>query len=207
MNKENNALLSHDSLNPDNISRIDYTNTLAMEGFRAGLLDEADIARIQNGLMETLAEVIGYSSNNESTSVQTDKAKAFGQSILFNVDAHLLTLGDHHAALEELRNKKISDLYGRGYLINSRRFEQAKVLYARVRYTRPNNASPEYNKTLDIKLKNYFASYDARFAAHTKAYITLSEYGIRGAYRIDQLADVLTRLIEINTGRAADVVI
>ena len=185
MNKENNALLSHDSLNPDNISRIDYTNTLAMEGFRAGLLDEADIARIQNGLMETLAEVIGYSSNNESTSVQTDKAKAFGQSILFNVDAHLLTLGDHHAALEELRNKKISDLYGRGYLINSRRFEQAKVLYARVRYTRPNNASPEYNKTLDIKLKNYFASYDARFAAHTKAYITLSEYGIRGAYRID----------------------
>lgn len=207
MNNENTELIARDSLNPDNISPLDYTNTLAMEAFRIGLFDEADIARLQAGLMETLSEVIGYYSNNESTSVQTDKAKAFGQSILFNVDAHLLTLGGHRAALEELRNKKISDLYGKGYLINSRRFEQAKVLYARVRYTRPNHASAEYNKTLDIKLKNYFASYDARFAAHSKAYITLSEFGIRGAYRIDQMAGVLNRLIEQNTGRSADVTI
>ncbi len=206
MNNEN-QLIAHDSLNPDNISPLDYTNTLAMEAFRAGLFDEADIARLQTGLMETLAEVIGYFSGNQSTSVQTDRAKEFGQSILFNVDTHLRTLGDHHAALEELRNRKISDLYGKGYLINSRRFEQAKVLYARVRYTRPNHASADYNKTLDVKLKNYFAAYDARFAAHSKAYITLSEYGIRGAYRIDQMAGVLNRLLEINTGRTADVTI
>jgi len=206
MNNEN-RLIAHDSLNPDNISPLDYTNTLAMEAFRVGLFGEADIARLQTGLMETLSEVIGYYSNSESTSVQTDKAKAFGQSILFNVDAHLRTFGDHRAALEELRNRKISDLYGKGYLINSRLFEQAKVLYARVRYTRPNHASAEYNKTIDVKLKNYFAAYDARFAAHSKAYITLSEYGIRGAYRIDQMAGVLSRLIDLNTGRTADVTI
>lgn len=207
MNNGNNQLIAHDSLNPENISLTDYTNTLTAEAFRAGLLNENDIARIQTGLMETLSEVIGYYSGNKSTSVQTDRAKAFGQSILFNVDAHLLSLGDHHAAVEELRNKKLNELYGRGYLITSRRFEAAKVLYARVRYTRPKNASAEYNKTMDVKLKNYFASYDPRFTAHTKAYIMLSEYGIRGAFRIDQLAGVLTRLIEANTGRKADVTI
>ena len=201
------SLIARDSLNPENISPLDYTNTLAMEAFRAGIFDEADIARLQSGLMETLSEVIGYYSDNRSTSVQTDRAKAFGQSILFNVDAHLLSLGDHAAALEELRSRKLSDLYGRGYLITSRRFEQAKVLYARLRYTRPNNASPEYNKTLDVKLKNYFEAYDARFNAHSKAFLTLSEYGVRGAYRIDQMADVLNKLIAANTGRTADVTI
>ena len=202
-----NGLIAHDSLNPDNISLLDYTNTLAAEAFRIGLFDETDIARIQTGLLETLAEVIGYYSGSKSTSIQTDKAKVFGQSILFNVDAHLLSLGDHHAAIEELRNKKLNELYGRGYLINSRRFEQAKVLYARVRYTRLKDGSSEYNKTLDVKLKNYFADYDPRFTAHSKAYITLGEYGIRGAFRIDQMAEVLTKLIELGTGRKADVVV
>ena len=202
-----NGLIAHDSLNPDNISLLDYTNTLAAEAFRIGLFDETDIARLQNGLMETLSEVIGYYSGNKSTSIQTDKAKVFGQSILFNVDAHLLSLGDHHAAIGELRNKKLNELYGRGYLINSRRFEQAKVLYARVRYTRLKDGSAEYNKTLDVKLKNYFADYDPRFTAHSKAYITLGEYGIRGAFRIDQMAEVLTKLIELGTGRKADVVV
>lgn len=202
-----NGLISRGSLNPENISLLDYTNTLATEAFRVGLFDESDIARIQTGLMETLSEVIGYYSNNHSTSIQTDKAKVFGQSILFNVDAHLMSLGDHHAAIEELRNKRLNELYGRGYLINSKRFEQAKVLYARARYTRLKNASDEYNKTLDVKLKNYFASYDARFTAHSKAYITLGEYGIRGAFRIDQMAEVLNKLIAANTGRMADVTI
>ena len=202
-----NGLIAHDSLNPDNISLLDYTNTLAAEAFRIGLFDETDIAHLQNGLMETLSEVIGYYSGNKSTSIQTDKAKVFGQSILFNVDAHLLSLGDHHAAIGELRNKKLNELYGRGYLINSRRFEQAKVLYARARYTRLKDGSAEYNKTLDVKLKNYFADYDPRFTAHSKAYITLGEYGIRGAFRIDQMAEVLTKLIELGTGRKADVVV
>lgn len=202
-----NGLIAHDSLNPDNISLLDYTNTLAAEAFRIGLFDETDIARLQNGLMETLSEVIGYYSGNKSTSIQTDKAKVFGQSILFNVDAHLLSLGDHHAAIGELRNRKLNELYGRGYLINSRRFEQAKVLYARVRYMRLKDGSAEYNKTLDVKLKNYFADYDPRFTAHSKAYITLGEYGIRGAFRIDQMAEVLTKLIELGTGRKADVVV
>ena len=208
MNNGNaNGLIAHDSLNPENISLLDYTNTLTAEAFRAGLFDESDIARIQAGLMETLSEVIGYYSGNKSTSIGKDRAKVFGQSILFNVDAHLMSLGDHHAALGELRNKKLNELYGRGYLINSRRFEQAKVLYARARYTRLKDGSAEYNKTLDVKLKNYFADYDARFTAHSKAYITLGEYGIRGAFRIDQMAEVLNKLIDLGTGRTADVVV
>lgn len=204
---DNHQLIAHDSLNPEKISLTDYTNTLTAEALRTGLFDESDLARIRAGLMETLSEVIGYYSDNKSTSVQTEKAKVFAQAILFNVDAHLLTLGDHHKAIEELRNKKLNELYGRGYLLNSKRFEAAKVLYARVRYTRRKDGSAEYNKTLDVKLKNYFADYDARFTAHSKAYITLGEYGIRGAFRIDQMAGVLNKLLEVNTGRPADVTV
>ena len=94
----NNGLIAHDSLNPENISLTDYTNTLAMEALRVGLLDETDIARIQTGLMETLSEVIGYYSGSKSTSIQTDKAKVFGQSILFNVDPRRPSRGHRRTA-------------------------------------------------------------------------------------------------------------
>ncbi len=205
MNNEN-RLTAHDSLNPENISRADYTNTLAAEAFRVGLLTEEDIARMQVGLMQTLSEVVGYHSGGHSTSVQTDRAKVFGQSILFNVDTHLLTLDSPMTAVNLLKTGRISDLYAQGYAINKKRFEQAKVLYARVRYTRLRDGSAEYNKTLDVKLKNYFDKYDPRFTAHAKMYITLGEYGIRGAYTIDRLAGVLQNLIDVNTGKKADVV-
>lgn len=204
-NANENGLTAWSSLNSERISPLDYTNTLATEAFRVGLYGESDIARIQNGLMETLSEVIGYYSNRQSTSVQTDKAKEFGKSILYNTDSYLLSLGNHNAAVAELQNKRLNDLYGKGYLINSKRFENAKVLYARVRHTRLKNASEEYNRTLDVKLKNYFASYDARFNAHSKAYITLSEYGIRGVYRMDQMADMLNCLLAVNNGKKADI--
>ncbi|MGN1346725.1 MAG: DUF6179 domain-containing protein [Eubacteriales bacterium] len=200
-----NGLIAYDSLRPAAISSADYTNTLAAEALHAGLFTEEDIHRLQNGLMETLAEVIGYYSRNQSTSVKTETAKELTLSILYNIDTHLLSLGDHRIAAEELREKRLSDLYGKGYLINSKRFERAKVLYARARYTRLKNASMEYNKTLDVKLKNYFASYDARFNAHAKAYVTLSEYGIRGAFRMDQMEGMLNRLLAVNAGRSADI--
>ena len=72
---DNHQLIAHDSLNPEKISLTDYTNTLTAEALRTGLFDEGDLARIQAGLMETLSEVIGYYSDNKSTSVQTEKAK------------------------------------------------------------------------------------------------------------------------------------
>ncbi len=206
MNHEN-GLIAHDSLNPENISYADYANTLAAEALRVGIYTESDVTQLQNGLMNTLADVIGYHSENHSTSVKTDAAREMAQSILYNVDTYLRSLGNNMTAIEELRTKRMSDLYGKGYLINSKWFEQAKVLYARVRYTRLKNGSAEYNKTIDVKLKNYFSSYDARFNAHSKAYITLSEYGIRGAYRINELSAVLAKLIDINTGKKADVTI
>ncbi len=206
MNNEN-RLIAQDSLDPANISKTDYTNTLVMEAFRVGLLTEEDVSRIQGGLMQTLSEVIGYHSANHSTSVQTDRAKMFGQSILYNVDTHLLTMDNPQTAVSLLKTGRISDLYGQGYTVNKKRFEQAKVLYARARYTRLRDGSAEYNKTLDIKLKNYFDQYDPRFNAHAKAYITLGEYGIRGAYTIDRLPTVLQKLIDVNTGKKADVVL
>lgn len=195
------------SIDPKNINRSDYLNTLAVEALRVGLLTDADITRLQNGLMQTLSEVIGYSSENHSTSVMADTAREFSKSILYNVDTYLLTLPDYASAIEEMKTHGMSDMYGRGYLINKKRFENAKVLYARVRYTRLHGGSKDYNKLIDVNMKKYLEMYDPRFNAHSRLYVMLSEYGIRGKYSMDQLPALMKQLIDINSGHAADVTI
>lgn len=204
-----NGVISYNqnAIDPKNIVKSDYLNTLAAEALRTGLLAESDISKLQNGLMQTLSEVIGYKSENHSTSVMIDTAREFSKSILYNVDTYLLTLPDYASAIAEMKNRSMSDMYGHGYLINKKRFENVKVLYARVRYTRLRDGTKEYNKLIDVNMKNYLETYDARFNAHSRLYVMLSEYGIRGKYTMDMLPSLMAQLIDINTGRKADVMI
>ena len=51
---------SYSGLNPANLDRSDYMNTLAAEALRVGLINESNIDRIRSDLMTALAEVIGY---------------------------------------------------------------------------------------------------------------------------------------------------
>ena len=130
---ENNALISGNSLNTANLDLDNYTSTLAEEALRIGIYTEDDISRIQIGLMEALSEVIGFYTKGESTSVKIDHASEFSKSILYNADTYLLSLNNHDSAAELLKERKMSELYGKGYLINKGYYEKAKVLFGKAR--------------------------------------------------------------------------
>jgi len=201
------GIIAYNSLNPENINRLDYTNTLAMEAFRVGLLTETELDNLRADLMTALAEIIGLFTKNESSSVKADTARELTASMMYNIDTYLQSFDDHSTALEELRTRKPYELYGKGYLINKKYFEEAKHLYGAVRYSRLKNASEAYNKTLDKYFHYYLTHYDPRFSAHLKIYLTLPEYRINGAFHIKKSVDVLKRLILVNRGRPSDVTI
>ena len=110
---------SYSGLNPANLDRSDYMNTLAAEALRAGLINESDIDRIRSDLMTALAEVIGYYTKNESSSVMADTANELSESMVYNIDTYLLSLKDDKRALDTLLDRRMSELYGKGYAINS----------------------------------------------------------------------------------------
>lgn len=199
-----NGIISKNSLDPANINSDDYTNTLAAEALRVGLLSEADVDRIRNDLLSALAEVIGYYTKNESSSLRMNAAQQLSKSLMYNIDTYLLSLGNTAHALETIRERRMSELYGKGYLINQKRHKEAIALYGKARYSRLKNACEEYNKTLDKYFKNYLAAYDPKFSAHDKIYLSLTEYGLDGAYHIDGAIGVLRKIIEINSGERAD---
>lgn len=203
---DNTSLTTGRDFSEANIDYSNYTSSLAGEAFRCGVYTEETIADIQMGLMESLSEVIGFYTKGQSTSVKTERAAELSKSILYNTDTYLKSLKNHEAACEQLKERKISELYGKGYLINRKLYEKAKILYGKARYSRLKNGSLEYNKTLDIYLYNYLKMYNPKFNAHDRLYVNLKETGFKGGYPIDRVVDFLEALLRMNYGKPGDVV-
>ena len=127
--------------------------------------------------------------------------------MLYNIDTYLLSLGDNGAALRALGERRMSELYGKGYLINSKLFEEAKVLYGKVRFTRLKDGGAAYDRTLDRYFYNYLSDYDPRFSAQDKIFLSLRKFGVDGAFHIDGAVDALKRLLDVNNGRQSDVIV
>lgn len=199
-----NNLVSYSALDPERIDRRSYSTSLTSEAYRVGLISDDDLDVLKNRSMEALAEVIGYYTKNESSSIKTDTAKNLAKSLLYNVDTYLLSLGDHEEALRVLLDRKIGELYGKGFLINKKHFEDARQLYAKVRFTRLRDADEEYNKTLDQYFKYYLTKYDPKFTSDLKIYLSLRKYDLFGNYHIDEAVEVLKKLLEINSGTKSD---
>lgn len=198
---------SFSALCEENITRKDYSVSLTAEAVRVGLWSEDDLTTLQAELMNALADVIGYYTENESSSVKTETARKLSLSMMYNIDTYLLSLGNHELALATLKDRRAIETYGRGYLINKRHYEDAKHLYGKVRFTRLKDAGEAYDRTLDKYFRYYLTDYNPMFSAQDKIYITLRKLGIDGAYHIDEAVEVLAKLLAINEGRAADVVL
>lgn len=197
----NSGLLS------ENISKNDYTNSLVAEALRAGIITETDVDVIRGELMNALADVIGYFTKNESSSVKKETARKLSLSMMYNIDTYLYSLANHDLALATLKDRRAIESYGKGYLINKQHFENAKHLYGKVRFTRLKNGGDAYDRTLDKYFHNYLKDYNPMFTAQDKIYITLTRFGIKGAYHIDDAVEVLGKLLEINEGKKSDIVI
>jgi len=202
-----NDIIKFSALDTANIDLKNYSTSLTLEAYRTGIISENDFDLLKSKSMEALAEVIGYYTKNESTSIKTDTAKELAKSLIYNVDTYLLSLGSHEEALKVLIDRKMGELYGKGYLINKRHFEEARQLYAKVRFTRLSEADEEYNKTLDQYFKYYLTKYDPKFTSDLKIYLSLKKYGLFGNYHIDEAVNVLKKLLEINSGTKSDYII
>ena len=200
-------ILSFSALSDENITKNDYSASLTAEAVRVGIWTEDDVTTLQAELMNALAEVIGYYTKNESSSVKTETARKLSLSMMYNIDTYLLSLGNHELALATLKERRAIEAYGRGYLINKKHFDDAKHLYGKVRFTRLKDGGEAYDRTLDKYFRYYLTDYNPMFSSRDKIYITLRKYGIDGAFHIDEAVKVLEKLLAINEGSGADVVL
>lgn len=162
-----NSYSSLDPLTHIRKQRLDpyhYTISLIQEGTRAGQLEQETVEEIQVQLMSLLAELILRYNAGESTSLKTETAQRILLSILYSMDACMLSLNGPEEALTLLKKGRVREIYDRGVALVASCREESERLYEEIMDTMLDVPIVAYHSTLN-SLGGCFRSYDLIFDA------------------------------------------
>jgi len=153
-------------LNPKNIRNSAYLSSLTEEAVRCGAMVNDEYQNLQLGLYKQLGEMISMYTKGESTSVMAETASELAIALAYNIDAYLLSLGSHEAALNAIRTTPVEELYIRGLGAVKRLMFETTSLLVKARRSRISVPNYEYNNALDSAIPELLRGYDAKFAPH-----------------------------------------
>jgi len=128
----------------------------------SSFLKPEEIAAIQSRLMHLLSEDILKFTNNQSSSVPSEKAQSLFESMLYCITAYLNTLPD---AASALKTRDLEELYVCGLNLIKQYVEESMAILLKVKATRVKTDLFAYNSTIDDGFHAFFKSYDPRFNA------------------------------------------
>ncbi len=161
-NYRNNASL-YEAMRPNN---SEYTVSLLKEALRVGVIDEATETALKAKIFDGLALVIDEYTEGKSTSVSNDKANELLSSLLYNIDAYLISLKSHKKALSEIEEKTTKYLYDAGGAALKRVMTDCTALLFANKKNRLPEGSDIYNRALDEDIRAFSKAYNIRFGAH-----------------------------------------
>ncbi|MGE5403890.1 MAG: DUF6179 domain-containing protein [Candidatus Saccharibacteria bacterium] len=167
-----------------------YLFSLLEAATQAGLVDESVLENTQVQIMGVLEDIIRKYTSGESSSVKVEVAQSLILSIVYCVDAYLMSLETPEACLAEIIDLGISELYKKGVHLVRSYFAETKQLYKEVLNNRLITGIVAYNSTID-GLATFFVNYDVRFNAHETPVdidypLSLDPMNTRGVFYIRQ---------------------
>ena len=147
-------------------NNAEYTLSLLREALRVGIIDELTEATLKAKVFDGLALVIDEFTEGKSTSVSNEKANELLSSLLYNVDAYLISLKSPEKALSELSEKTVKYLYDCGGAALKRVMADCTALLFNTKKTRLPEGSVYYNRALDEDVRSFSKIYNIRFGAH-----------------------------------------
>ena len=179
-------------LNVKNISHHDYTLTLLSEASDCGLIGSKETDEIRIGITDALERAVMTFTGGESSSVMTETANSLLHSVLFAVDAYLLSLKNDYRAVSELKNCSIPQLYDLGMKQLKRMIYETLSLLAKCRAERVITPNIRYNETLDRQITEYLRTYNIATNAHVSCALSykpiLPVDHLSGIYRVKTAA-------------------
>lgn len=148
------------------INYSDYTNALLREALRSGYIDETEEANLKAKLFNGLAAVIDEYTGGKSSSLPNEKANELFSSLLYNIDAYLISLKDPAKAFSELQEKTVSYLYDQGGIALKHVLTDCTALLFINKKNRLPVGSDIYNRALDEDIRSFSKAYNIRFGAH-----------------------------------------
>lgn len=148
------------------ISYSEYTLSLLKECLRTGIIEESEEVMLKAKIFDGLATVIDGYTEGKSTSVSNDKANELLSSLLYNIDAYLISLKNPEKALNEVREKTVTYLYDAGGVALKHVMTDCTALLFNNKKTRLPDGSDIYNRALDEDVRAFTKAYNIRYGAH-----------------------------------------
>jgi hypothetical protein len=185
--------------NMKNVRYSDYASTLIKEAVNCGIFSTGDLNRINNETAEVLKEC-GSKSAEAVLIAQGKKEylKSIYLSMMYTVDAYLLTLNSVWRSLDALKSTAFGELYQRGRKQLKILLCESASLYVKARKTRVHTVNIPYNNVFsDVMtvLKNYNMDCTAHLCGKFDYPLMLPCNNNKGIYYIK---NYLTRLYSEN---------
>ena len=146
--------------------RNEYTMSLLREAVRVGRLTEEESLAIQAKIQDHLKQVTEEYTDGKSSSLPSEEMNELIQSLLYNIDAYLISLNDAEKALGDLCGMSVTLLYDNGGAALKRVQTDCAALLFNVKKSRLVGATEAYNRTIDEDIRSFLKEYNIRFGAH-----------------------------------------
>lgn len=144
----------------------EYTLSLLREAEKLGLITGEEEEVLKAKIFNGLAVVIDEYTEGKSSSVSNEKANELMSSLLYNIDAYLISLKDPMKALEELNSKTVTYLFDAGGVALKRVMTDCTAVLFNNKKNRLPGGSDLYNRALDEDIRAFTKAYNVRFGAH-----------------------------------------
>jgi hypothetical protein len=178
------TLIKRESLNP-----YQYTLSLLKEGFKAGIIDKQALYGIQEQIMFILKDIIISYTKGESSSVKTETAEGFLNSIYYSIDAYVSSFEDPEAGIALLKSESIKGTYDAGVEIVASYYKEARQLCQEIVRNKLDVPLEVYNTSVTEALPEFFENYSVVFGAHDTACsldypLIFDDMNVRGVFYI-----------------------
>jgi len=153
------------NINVKKLNKNQYIISLFKEAIKIGLISENEIIRIQVNIMNLLKDLILRYTKGESTSVTVETSESLLNSILYAIDFYMFKMDSPEAAVMELKQKSIRQIYENGIELIRVCIIDTKKLYGKIKRNKLRIELEPYNTTIE-EISCFFEEYNIVFGAH-----------------------------------------
>ncbi len=177
------SILDKFEFDEKNIKNSDYTRSILSEAVRCGVISQAEMQTVRNGMSELFGEIMkGY---DKYIGIRPDADIFSGQLFIF--DVYLRSLDSHMEAVKALISRPLQDIRAEGVKLLKKTVAETMALLVKARQTRLPIDCRVYSQTLECTLKNALRQYDTEYFPQmicegAEYPIYSPPYGLRGIF-------------------------
>jgi hypothetical protein len=162
----NNNLEKIKVIEADKLDSEYYFQSLLDQAYNKGILDDADIERLQYECLDLLSYKTKRYNAGDSSSIRVEKAQDIMTSNLFTISLCLKACASPDDAITALRHESINEIYQKGRKRIDTMLVSAKTIHAKLMGQLIETPNVFYRSTIEGGIKGFFKLYYPDFTAH-----------------------------------------